>query len=64
MWVHKGKDIWRIFEGGTCSTLAMPYCEDDDERGTGRLCTKGEYSIIMVIFRKVEMHKVGGHYTL
>ena len=31
MWVDPRRDDWRIFEGGTGSTLPMPCCEDDDD---------------------------------
>ena len=31
MWVDPGRYGWRIFEGGTGSTLPMPCCEDDDD---------------------------------
>ena len=30
VWVDPGRDGWRIFEGGTGSTLPMPCCENDD----------------------------------
>ena len=30
-WIDPGRDDWRIFEGGTGSTLPMPCCEDDDD---------------------------------
>ena len=31
MWVYPGRDGWRMFKGGTESTLAMPCCGDDDD---------------------------------
>ena len=31
VWVNPGRDGWRIFEGGTGSTLPMPCCKGNDE---------------------------------
>ena len=31
VWVDPGRDGWRVFEGGTASTLSVPSCGDDDD---------------------------------
>ena len=39
MWLGRGRDGWRIFEGGTGRTLPVSCCEEDDDDD---ICLKGK----------------------